>query len=103
MAHRILHSSATAPVTAGIHPKSLGGVKRPLAGIALLVDVDPAPGTVAELVRHDPSAVVALRAGHAATVAPEKRTSAVGTVAPIAAQLVAADAAQLRAGCPFPA
>src|SRR6185437_11692051 len=90
VAHGVLYPSPTAPITAGIHPKSLGRVERPLAGIALLVDVRPAPGAVAELVRHDPAAVIALRTGEAVAVAPKKRTGAVGAVAPVAVQLVTA-------------
>jgi hypothetical protein len=93
--HRVLHPAAAGPVAPRIHPEPLGRLERRGAGVALLVDVHPAPGAVRVPVGHDPAAVVALGAGDVAEVAPLLRPAAVGAVGPVALELVAADAVEL--------
>src|SRR5438093_5556407 len=92
VAHRVLHAAAAAPVAAGVHAEAARRLERRLAGVALLVDVRVAPGTVREPVRHDPAAAEALRAGDLVLVLPLLRPAAVGAVGPVLLQLVAADA-----------
>ena len=97
-AHGILHAAAAAPVAARVHAEAAGGLQRLLRGVPLLLDVDSAPGTVGVLVRDDPAAVVALRAGHVLGVSPLLRPAAVGAVRPVPLELAAADATVLGAG-----
>src|SRR5438105_15508341 len=80
-AHRVHHAAAAAPLAASMVLEPLGGFER-LGARVPVGDVATAPGAEREAVRHDPAAVVALRAGHLGGVLPLEPAAAVRAVRP---------------------
>src|SRR5437016_3166140 len=86
MAHRVHHAAAAAPLAAPVVAEPLRRLEW-LGARVPVRDVPAAPRTEREAVRHDPAAVVALRARHPGRVAPLQAAPAVGAIRPEALEL----------------
>src|SRR5205823_10786220 len=85
-AHRVHHAAAATPLAAPVVLEPLWGLER-LGARGPVGDVATTPGAEREAVRHDPAAVVALRAGLLGRVAPLEPAAAVRAVRPEALHL----------------
>src|SRR5262249_45580560 len=88
--HGVLDTAAAPPVAARVEPEPSGGLERPFARVAILVDVGIAPGAEGVSIADDPPASEALRAGHMVEVLPLLGPAAVWTECPVALELLSA-------------
>src|SRR5207247_8874867 len=80
-AHGVHHAATATPLAAPMVLESLRGLER-LGARVPVGDVATAPGAEREAVRHDPAAIVALRAGRLGGVLPLEPAAAVRAVRP---------------------